>query len=1173
MNHQMMPMLMQKAVENKGPNIRSSIANGEEDMMLWLVDNMKHIINSTGLHRGLTCMFNMGRFSHTSANTSAFSRIWSSICVAEFLTRFATNKLEGGPAPVREYPMSFLLAATSAFDHNFHLRNWPRKWWSELKYQYGKMKNNLYMMTGMKVATYSYFKRSIFTAKKIIQRLMDLCRSVGKKIKIAITPDFVFKQMRYVELLLRKVTRRTLERHKGLEELITEDTLFGTQSISFLKNKLDTDGSDDDLDSLTIGSLDDSVCSENHWWNHNVKISDFSTTTSCTSDISVDTEGSGATDSMQRNSKSTNLLAKQQNSSNPSNTRDNKRGLHWKKRLISKRQKISLSSTSNTDTSTNNGISVTPPPRRQLPRSILLKQLNPIHFKEDTNITEPSTVAVNLKPGYKLAPQPSIQDQLTDRETSHYGCLFDNGVEEFVPLRSVLPQIFVETFRNDKFDIVPGPFKYKTKEGKQVAYDIGSQYLQLKGDHQLKEVLCCGTSKAYVYFFKHANFKPHFVAGNQVATQYREKIQNMDIDLKVIPQWKLEHPVKVINDMTIRDGLRQGMEEESDFIFISDRTSLFKDSFGHLGNLQFPTAHWMLFLDKKTQSKDVHGRNFKFGHHDCGYGREGVALSAHATQDRGIEFVLGKPHIIGDSGMMKTLGPLVDKTTLLMDTICFENGQRLMNDTYRDSIFGSDLRCQINSHHSRFEAFTVVRQPLGSRQDVTEGKVKFPGTDRHLDGPNCGRTGYRMVAVTSFLCVWRETVYRMSIIMYTRQSCGNYCWRNYFARVLRQKLRDYIVESNGGIHYSNFSLSDSMNQFKGEYNSSAEGNTDVFWLRPVEEDLSGSYLERNPNSRWVQQGPTRVQYSPTWKSFDWGGKFEKPLRIILLPEFLCRFGFVSSFASQINRFESEGQIETPSEQIHQLLYAALLSSSQIQFFYVMELLIARKRDLLQSYKSAKAVTGDKTDITLFREYQNICKTRFSTMTGGPFYRVQAQPTNHAIFFDDNDLRENLEKIPKVIQKLEDGQYLNSNGLLVKRPGIELAMVGDVASLSCAPLVVFVGKAKSEQAINTAKQAMINTKSKNSYYSCLKEYLDGYNKAEPKMKIDEHFILRIFRGIAKSWNTVIGSIENGCCATFRTAKKFDVFFYGQEMYILDDTCSNVMVKEYGVDTWEVKEFSN
>jgi hypothetical protein len=381
------------------------------------------------------------------------------------------------------------------------------------------------------------------------------------------------------------------------------------------------------------------------------------------------------------------------------------------------------------------------------------------------------------------------------------------------------------------------------------------------------------------------------------------------------------------------------------------------------------------------------------------------------------------------------------------------------------------------------------------------------------------------------------------------------------------------VENNGGIHYNNFSLTDDMNQFKGEYNTCPTGNNDVFWLRPVEEDLSVSYLERNPHSRWVEQGPARIQYSPSWKSYDWGGKFETPLQIIPFPEFLCRFGFVSSFAYQINRFVSEGEIETPPEQIHQLLYVALLSSSQIQYYYVMELLIARKRDLLRSYKLAKTVTGNRTDVTLFREYQNICETRFSTMTAGPFNRVQAQPTNHSIFFEDNVLRENLEKIPKVIQQLEDGQYLNSNGVLVKRPGTELAMVGDVAYLSCAPLVVFVGKAKSEQAINTAKQSMINTKSKNSYYHVLQQYLDGYDTAEPMMKKDEHFLMRIFRGIAKSWNTVIGSIENGCCATFRTAKKCDIFFYGQELYVLDDTCSKVMVKRYGVDTWEVKDFSN
>ena len=144
-------------------------------------------------------------------------------------------------------------------------------------------------------------------------------------------------------------------------------------------------------------------------------------------------------------------------------------------------------------------------------------------------------------------------------------------------------------------------------------------------------------------------------------------------------------------------------------------------------------------------------------------------------------------------------------------------------------------------------------------------------------------------------------------------------------------------------------------------------------------------------------------------------------------------------------------------------------------------------------------------------------------------------------------------------------------MMTKHPGKELAVVGEVASISCAPLLVFIGLAKGEHAINTAKQSLVNTKTGNSYYHSLVSFLDEHDNAVPKTKKDPKFLLRLFRGIAKSWNTVIGSVENGCCAAFRVAKKCDVYFRGQEIYNLDDSSSNVMAKAFGSETWQVKEF--
>ena len=63
-DHILMPMLLEKATEE---------GSCTEDMPSWLVGQMNDLLNSTGVHQGLTCMFHIGQYSQASA----FSRLWS----------------------------------------------------------------------------------------------------------------------------------------------------------------------------------------------------------------------------------------------------------------------------------------------------------------------------------------------------------------------------------------------------------------------------------------------------------------------------------------------------------------------------------------------------------------------------------------------------------------------------------------------------------------------------------------------------------------------------------------------------------------------------------------------------------------------------------------------------------------------------------------------------------------------------------------------------------------------------------------------------------------------------------------------------------------------------------------------------------------------------------------
>ena len=59
---------------------------------------------------------------------------------------------------------------------------------------------------------------------------------------------------------------------------------------------------------------------------------------------------------------------------------------------------------------------------------------------------------------------------------------------------------------------------------------------------------------------------------------------------------------------------------------------------------------------------------------------------------------------------------------------------------------------------------------------------------------------------------------------------------------------------------------------------------------------------------------------------------------------------------------------------------------------------------------------------------------------------------------------------------------------------------------------------------------------------------------------------MFQTIAKLWDEVPASIENGCCARFCGLEKHDVYFHGQELYIVRGDPVKVFVKKFGTTEW-------
>ena len=477
-----------------------------------------------------------------------------------------------------------------------------------------------------------------------------------------------------------------------------------------------------------------------------------------------------------------------------------------------------------------------------------------------------------------------------------------------------------------------------------------------------------------------------------------------------------------------------------------------------------------------------------------------------------------------------------------------------MDSEERDNVFGRNLRQLTGATKSKSEAFTWVRTFICNLEDWNMILLLI-ATSLHLDGPNDHRVKYRHTGIFSFLCTWNNKIYRMTLIVYTRASCGNWMERNFIARSLRSKLQDHSTEHNGRKNYSDLVLLDNF-QCPVVSNSVVSNSSNISSnFIPSRTYISVGYTARYQNSRWSRE----EDYSST--NLEWS-VLEKlgGLSIIVVPEFPNRFGYVSCFACQINRFIKR---HTPTQvQKLELLYIALLSTSPVTFYFVMQNMIQCEVSELQS-------------VSLFCLYIEICVENDLIPNAGRYSRYQPQPyaTSMKMLYDDDKLlSKNLVKLNHALDTLNEGNFLNAQSELRNKPngtGPEaLHCVGTVCATSFASLAVFTGLATSTAAIDTAKMSNPNPKAK--YYEPMRKYVtDCYSAAHPEkdlVELDTHHFILAWKSIAKSLGELVCTLENWSCATFRSKHKCDVFFKGETLYNLVDTRNSVQVKLYGCTDW-------
>lgn len=124
--------------------------------------------------------------------------------------------------------------------------------------------------------------------------------------------------------------------------------------------------------------------------------------------------------------------------------------------------------------------------------------------------------------------------------------------------------------------------------------------------------------------------------------------------------------------------------------------------------------------------------------------------------------------------------------------------------------------------------------------DDTEGDTDSPGTDvimlglRHVDGPNDPRFPDTVVfSFGGFHHLTDGTVGRFGFICYTRRNCGDsHATELAFYKQMSEVMKSYINDCNGGMHFYQMSLSETMTSPAYKKTTLVPNKNQVGWRTP-----------------------------------------------------------------------------------------------------------------------------------------------------------------------------------------------------------------------------------------------------------------------------------------------------------------------------------------------------
>ena len=307
----------------------------------------------------------------------------------------------------------------------------------------------------------------------------------------------------------------------------------------------------------------------------------------------------------------------------------------------------------------------------------------------------------------------NINQANTENDTNDANLLFKYDELEDDRRKVSVPTIVVETFRHKATNALA--------KGPNGTHGDASCFSDDRND-RLSMVISCPTMGAYIYCFSMAHKRHHFVISEREIHPYISKAVNANSGMpKLLLHSRdcLSSPIKIDND----DG-------SLNFHLCLDRTDEFRKAFG---SFDTDFQWWMKKFDELSVGGEAHSRGSSETI-DLGWARHGSSESTINSQNRSAKIVCALPHVIHKCKIneFKQISGLLDQMTDFMDINFLDDGHKLFGDQRRENQFASILREMSDGMKFRAEAFTVVRQSLGTVSAFRKGESKCELTKRHV---------------------------------------------------------------------------------------------------------------------------------------------------------------------------------------------------------------------------------------------------------------------------------------------------------------------------------------------------------------------------------------------------------------------------------------------------------